>query len=188
MSFADSLPVRFCADTTLMLSDSPDPIPQDVGAVVLYITREEVEACDTSAAAAALQRLLRDRDTVIRFRGRVSYFVEEYGSADPRQIDAAPDVRAYFETLDQSFPYWFYFLERTSSSLVRLIAWLSGGLDGDVEKCMSSHFRAVDSLWEQFQLPGERIALTWEMGAYLLAHAETALEDFVAGRSRTRWN
>ena len=62
-----------------------------------------------SRTAVILSGVLADRNVVERYRGRVDLAFLGY-SNDPRELRDIPEVRRFCSTLDDAFPYWFYFL------------------------------------------------------------------------------
>ena len=86
-----------------------DPIPFGYDLVAFRVTPSAVRDGDPAPAAQALGRLLRDRDTVTAYVGRVSFLLESE-VRDTREIHAIPELRAYFRALNAEFPFWIHFL------------------------------------------------------------------------------
>jgi hypothetical protein len=69
----------------------------------------------------SLGAVAASRERVLRFRGRVDFSIDGY-SADPRELYEIREVREYVAALDASFPYWFWFLDPGTSSLLIIAA------------------------------------------------------------------
>ena len=130
----------------------------------VLISREEVERADTSSTISVLSSVIADRETVLRFRGRVQITFRGF-DYDPREVYEVPEIRRFCAELDRRFPYWFYFLS-TDNDLLKMIAFclvpvskLAPGLvEPDMRELVSflaSHFRAMNTLFEEFQLEEE---------------------------------
>ena len=81
------------------------------------VIRTDVEAIDITRTAVLLSRLLADRNSVERYKGCLELSFDGYNS-DPRELYEIPEVRKFCSKLDQSFPYWFYFLATNSLTLL----------------------------------------------------------------------
>ena len=126
----------------------------------VVVNRAEVEAFDVSRTAAVLSRVLADRNSVQRYRGRVDLAFYGY-SNDPRKLYEIPEVRRFCKELDEAFPYWFYFLS-TERVMLGVIACclcsvtkfapgsISFGLD--LIEFMTLHFQALNWISENYSL------------------------------------
>jgi hypothetical protein len=85
-----------------------------------------VSAGDISEVLAALQGLSRDRTSALRAEGTVTLIFDGYDS-DPRELDAIPEVRAWFATLFKAWPYWSFFANRTDQTVALIISLLLPG-------------------------------------------------------------
>ena len=129
----------------------------------VVVDRGDVEANDISATLSSLSRVLADRETVRRFRGRVEIAFHGYNN-DPREIYEIPELRRFLKTLDGSFPYWFYFLptDRSTSDTLFMVACClvsvrkvqSGlvSLGPDFPMFMLGHFAAMNQLFDEYSL------------------------------------
>ena len=84
---------------------------------IINVERADVEALDITRTAVFLSRLLADRNSVERYKGCLELSFDGYNS-DPRELYEIPEVRKFCSKLDQSFPYWFYFLATNSLTLL----------------------------------------------------------------------
>lgn len=120
------------------------------------IGREDVERCDLKAILSVLKRLLRDRWTVERFRGRLDLGFHGYDH-DPRELHEIEEVRRFVAELDKKFPFWLYFLNLDNDTLVVIFLCLcrysrgSGRVlvlkDGERERFLLEHYTAVNWLF-----------------------------------------
>lgn len=139
----------------------------------IFITLPEVEAGDISDTLTVLQSLLDDRQNVLRQQNEIRVFVDGYDD-DPRELWDIAEVRAFYRKLDEKFPYWFWFCDKKDVSLKVISDCLyqqSGkaeegkqavALIDDAELCdfMRRHYRAVDELCEDYNIPeAERLKI-----------------------------
>ncbi len=87
--------------------------------LVVIVSRRDVEAGNTESTLGVLSRLLSDVTTVREYRERVDIAFHDY-DADRRELFEIPAVRGFVAKLDDSFPYWLYFLTRGSPGLQAL--------------------------------------------------------------------
>jgi hypothetical protein len=83
--------------------------------IQLIISRAEVEAGELQGPLSVLQQLAT-RDAALQFMEGVAIAIDGYND-DPRQLFEIPEVRDYVGKLDAGFPYWLFFLTKTSESL-----------------------------------------------------------------------
>jgi hypothetical protein len=84
-------------------------LPDSIDPIVIVISREEVEAMDTSLALANLTNFTKSRNTAMGFVERVD--VAFFGYDHKREeLFEIPAVRNVVYQLDEQFPYWLYFL------------------------------------------------------------------------------
>jgi hypothetical protein len=88
----------------MKLASSIDPL-------VIVISRDEVEAGDTSPALGVLQQLRQSPESAKEFFERVDIAFHGYDH-DSRELFEIPDVRAYSYQLDEQFPFWLFFLSK----------------------------------------------------------------------------
>lgn len=98
--------------------DEPDEVEErslDL-APVIVITRDEVNARDTSSVVSALRSLMQSPARARQFFEQVDIAFHGYDdiTAELFEIDA---VRDYARALDEQFPYWLFFMDKTGSGL-----------------------------------------------------------------------
>ena len=79
--------------------------------LVVIVRRHDVEAGNTASTLRVLSRLLAGVATVREYRERVDIAFQGYDT-DSRELFEIPEVRRFVAALDDSFPYWLYFLVR----------------------------------------------------------------------------
>ena len=139
-----------------------DPLKNTgVDAIFLAIDRRDVEKSDLSSSLAVLHRLLQDRETILKFRGRVRIALSGYDQ-DVRELYEISEVRNFWALLDSEFPFWFYFVDLESSTLSLIVLSLcrySISADrniipnrGDFEDFVVKHFAALSWLFKEHNL------------------------------------
>ena len=122
--------------------------------------RGEVEVVEVSRVAGILLRVVANRETAERFRGRVDLSFHGY-SSDPREVYEIPEVRRFCTKLDEVFPYWFYFLSTDGVTLMVIACCLCGvtkvrpglvSFGPDLLQFMTRHFRAMNWLVDKYSL------------------------------------
>ena len=126
----------------------------------VVVFRAEVETADVSRTAAVLSRVLVDRSSVQRYRERVDLSFDGY-SNDPRELYEIPEVRRFCKKLDESFPYWFYFLS-TESFMLRIVASCLCSVTKpmlgivsfgpDLVEFITAHFQALNWIFDNYSL------------------------------------
>lgn len=143
----------------------------------VLIDRRDVERVDVSSTLAILSRLLRDRETVTKFRGRLDVGFAGYDE-DPREVHEIEEVRSFLRALDSKFPFWFYFVNLYSDTLVLILLTLcrytrteDGRFDieqSDQEKFFVEHGAAVTWLFQNYDLDeSEYEPLAMQIKSYL---------------------
>ena len=126
----------------------------------VVVDRSEVEGLDVSGTAATLSRVLADRDTVERYRGRVDLAFLGY-SNDPRELRDIPEVRRFCAKLDDAFPYWFYFLSTDGVTLGVIASCLCSvtpvrpgvvSFGPDLLDFVRRHYEALNWLFDNYSL------------------------------------
>lgn len=84
--------------------------------VVVTIEREDIESQNTGPALASLNRLITSKQALEASNGTISLLMSGYDN-DPRELHLIPEVRAYFQALDEEFPFWFHICTRIEHSL-----------------------------------------------------------------------
>ena len=142
-------------------------IGEDLGAdwLRVVIDRSEVEALDVSRTATVLSRVLVDRNTVERYRGRVDLAFLNY-SNDTRELCEIPEVRRFCSKLDEAFPYWFYFLSTDEATLGVIASCLCSvtllrpgvlSLGPDLPEFITRHYEALNWLVDNYSLDERHI-------------------------------
>jgi len=139
--------------------------------VVVTITREDIEACNTAPALRSLNRLVDSRDALEASDGTISLLVSGYDD-DPRELHLIPEVRTYFQRLDENFPFWFHVctrIEHTLRLLFMLLADLTPAThpnnaasttyyfaNDDLHLFISQRMEAMDSLHAKYGFSEEK--------------------------------
>lgn len=129
--------------------------------LAVVVDRQDVERLHVQTTLNVLRRLLEDRQTVERFRGRLDIGFAGYDE-DPREIHEIEEVRTFLRDLDRKFPFWFYFVNLHSDTLVVIFLCLcryTRGKDGvfvvdqtDQERFFVEHGSAVTWLFQTYGL------------------------------------
>lgn len=143
-----------------------------VGAKVVVVTipRDDIVRRNTGPALASLNKLVESPEALAASNGTISLMVGGYDS-DPRELHMIPEVRDYFNALDDDFPYWFHVCTRIEHSLRLLFMMLAdltpvtnvnnSGAVGmqfahdDLNDFIHSHCDAMDSLHAKHGFPQE---------------------------------
>ena len=140
----------------------------------IVISRQEIESGDTSQVLSTLNVLLGTPEAALRNRERVAMSVYGY-ETDPRELWDVPEVRDYLHALDDEFPYWFWFLDKTQPFLQVVIL-----CHVDVERVGSGQVRADSAQMQQLMadwwLPKAATISSW-------AGATGADEDELVNRA-----
>lgn len=83
----------------------------DFAPVVVTISRDEVNACDVSAAISILGRFIKTPETARQMFERVDVSFHGYDQ-DSRELFEIPAVRDFVFKLDDEFPFWLFFLNK----------------------------------------------------------------------------
>jgi Chlororespiratory reduction 6 len=143
----------------------------------VLIARRDVERVDVSPTLSVLSQLLRDRETVIKFRGRLDIAFAGYDE-DPREVHDVEEVRVFLRALDSKFPFWFYFMNLYADTLVVILLGLCRYMrtdDGrfdvdkyDQERFFIEHGAAVTWLFQKYDLnENDYEPLAMQIKAYL---------------------
>ena len=84
--------------------------------VVITLERDEIERQDTAPVLESLKRLTASRQALEASNGTISLMVSGYDE-DPRELHLIPEVRHYFQLLDDQFPFWCHICTRIEHSL-----------------------------------------------------------------------
>lgn len=143
------------------MGDSNFLVGAGADSLAVVIDRGDVERCDVEPTLRVLKRLLEDRSTVEKFRGRVDSAFFGYDD-DARELYEIGEVRRFVAELDSKFGYWLYFLNLQSEALAMVVLCLCRHAPGPKEKraleagglerFLMEHFFAVNWLFETFGL------------------------------------
>jgi hypothetical protein len=84
--------------------------------VIITISREEVEALQTSSVMSVLRSCLVSTQRVLALFEKLDVAFHGYND-DPRELCEIPEVREYVSVLDCQFPYWLFFLTKQGLGL-----------------------------------------------------------------------
>ena len=79
--------------------------------VIVICDSAAITAGDISGVLTALKSLSSDRSSAMSAEGAVTLVFHGYDN-DPRELEAIPDVRAWFAQLFEAWPYWSFFASR----------------------------------------------------------------------------
>lgn len=146
---------------------APPPRPSvmsSVGPVIISVSRAEWTAGDIGPALGPLQMMVRSREALMQWNGRVQIGIDGLND-DPREIYEVPEVRAYLHALTLQFPFWFHVCDRSSSTLKSLMFCLcrfvkhGPGLieinQADREKFVEVLLDRMNDLHDHFGVPVE---------------------------------
>ena len=158
------------AEPNLLKDSGPDVLS-------VVVDRKDVEELNFDRTLTVLRSLLQDRETVVNFRRRLDIAFFGYDN-DSRELYEIDDVRNFIAQLDKKFPFWFYFLNLQSGTLVLILLSLckysinSDGLfamdQADQERVFVEHGNAVSWLFEKYALDEkEHDVLATQIANYL---------------------
>ena len=132
--------------------------------LAVVVDRQDVERLRVETALNVLRRLLQDRQTVVSFRARLDVGFAGYDD-DTRELHEIDEVRKFLFHLDKKFPFWFYFLNLSSGTLIMILLSLcrySRNSDGtfvidqaEQERFFVEHGSAVTWLFQTYGLDEE---------------------------------
>jgi hypothetical protein len=85
-------------------------------APIIVITREEVEAQDISSTLAALGSLIKSPQPASNSFERIDIAFHGYNDTT-EELFEIEEVRTFVQALDEQFPYWLYFLNKSGAGL-----------------------------------------------------------------------
>ena len=88
--------------------------------MVVVCDSADIAAGDVSGVLAALKSLSSDRSSAMSAEGVLTLVFNGY-DADPRELEAIPEVRKWFAKLNAAWPYWSFFASRIDTMTVPLI-------------------------------------------------------------------
>jgi hypothetical protein len=132
--------------------------------LAVVVDRQDVERLRVETTLNVLRRLLQDRQTVVNFRARLDVGFAGYDD-DTRELHEIDEVRKFLFHLDKKFPFWFYFLNLSSGTLIMILLSLcrySRNSDGtfvidqaEQERFFVEHGSAVTWLFQTYGLDEE---------------------------------
>jgi hypothetical protein len=175
------------------MSDSPfifgdgstlDDLASSVDALVLLLTREEIEAGRVGSAVDRLMTLSDRREHVLRFAQGVFIMVTGYDH-DPRELPQIPEVVRFVRQIDAAWPYAMHFFEIEGDSLALWLHMLietrplshgPGRVYSSIDRealsqSVRQHLDAVDNLHIHHQLDeNEHATITRRISEMLARH------------------
>ena len=104
-----------------------------------------ITAGDISAVLRALKSLSSDRSSAMSAEGAVTLVFHGYDD-DPRELEAIPEVRAWFAQLFAAWPYWSFFVNRVDQTVPLVLTLLLPGESVAGEPGMAGWSFDVDKL------------------------------------------
>lgn len=89
-----------------------DLIANEFESVLYTIDRGDVEALSTFDTVNFFRSLASNKSQALRSRGKVELMVHGYDD-DPRELWQIPEVRSFFQKLQDEVPSWFFFIKAT---------------------------------------------------------------------------
>lgn len=134
--------------------------------VFLMFSRRQVETSDIDEPLQFLRGLTANPRAALEYCGRISLIVDGYND-DPREIFEVPEVRAFIKSIDQQWPYWFFFLSQADDSIKMLESCLCDTIEvipgvasidlEQMERSLVRHFGAMNRLCEAMNVPEEKV-------------------------------
>ena len=134
--------------------------------VFLMFSRRQVETSDIDEPLQFLRGLTANPRAALEYCGRISLIVDGYND-DPREIFEVPEVRAFIKSIDQQWPYWFFFLSQADDSIKMLESCLCDTIEvipgvasidlEQMERSLVRHFGAMNRLCEAMNVPEAKI-------------------------------
>lgn len=85
-----------------------------------------ITAGNISGVLSALKSLSSDRSSAMSAEAAVTLVFHGYDD-DPRELEAIPEVRAWFAQLNEAWPYWSFFASRVDQTVPLVLALLLPG-------------------------------------------------------------
>ena len=95
--------------------------------VIVVCDSTEINSGNISKVLTALKSLSSDRSSAMSAEGAVTLVFHGYDN-DPRELEAIPEVRAWFAKLFEVWPYWSFFASRVDQTVPLVLTLL---LDGE---------------------------------------------------------
>ena len=94
--------------------------------VIVGCDSAAITAGDISGILTALKSLSGDRSSAMSAEGAVTLVFHGYDD-DPRELEAIPEVRAWFARLFEAWPYWSFFASRIDQTVPLVLSLLLTG-------------------------------------------------------------
>lgn len=94
--------------------------------VIVVCDSAAITAGDISGVLTALKSLSGDRSSAMSAEGAVTLVFHGYDD-DPRELEAIPEVRAWFAQLFEAWPYWTFFASRIDQTVPLILSLLLSG-------------------------------------------------------------
>ncbi|MCR4298531.1 MAG: chlororespiratory reduction 6 domain-containing protein [Gallionella sp.] len=94
--------------------------------VIVVCDSAAITAGDISGVLTALESLSGDRSSAMSAEGAVTLVFHGYDD-DPRELEAIPEVRAWFARLFATWPYWSFFASRIDQTVPLILSLLLSG-------------------------------------------------------------
>lgn len=168
----------------LRLRPAPDPI-------IFMIAKQSIMECDISFALAKLHDISGDPKKGASYCGRIVLVIDGFDT-DPRELFEIPEVRRYVKSLDELWPYWYFFLSQASESiqmvescLVETIEVIPGVASIDVDGFKASkkrHMNAMRRYAAAINYPDEQTDLICDGINQMFSNAQVDAMDLDAYR------
>lgn len=94
--------------------------------LVIAVSRESVEACDIAPILEHLGPLSATREAALQWEGTLTFYFEGW-DADPRETAEISEIRAYFRSLTDEWPYWLHYIEKVGDTFAHVLRLLCRG-------------------------------------------------------------
>ncbi len=94
--------------------------------VIVVCDSASINSGDISGMLTALKSLSSDRSSAMSAEGAVTLVFHGYDD-DPRELEAIPEVRAWFAKLFEAWPYWSFFASRIDQTVPLVLTLLLSG-------------------------------------------------------------
>lgn len=84
--------------------------------IVLVVSRDEIERCDIAPVLESLLKLISSQESAIAYFEKVDIAVEGYDQTT-QELFEIPTVRDFIHKLDEEFPFWLFFLNKSALGL-----------------------------------------------------------------------
>ena len=83
---------------------------------LIVVSREEVQSGDTSSVLVALRSLLKSPATASKYFEQIEIAFDGYNN-HAEELFEIQEVREYVFSLDEEFPFWLFFLDKSGLGL-----------------------------------------------------------------------